>query len=521
VTAATPHCVVHDPLDAAAWSEARGDDPAFSELAGRGRRWLPHFDTLLADLFFAFFKGNVVFVEPAPATARIHRRILAEVVGAPAFGEIRARAMLDGGLAATAALEAARRVVEVIRRDHLLLDEEVLDGHRLAEQADALDAAREAEEALRALKAAANAGEAPPLDADADALAQSLAEEVDALERAVDAGAEQADAVADEIPSSVAARLRQSLEGLPRALAEVDHALEQLGPPGAADGRGRAEARTRLELGRRLLTSEKLRKLAALLGAFRDAARLHRKRRAPRRTPTSFDVRYGADLAHLLPSELVALRHPVLRRDLRRRLVEGRLLQYDLQGDDDRTRGPMVVCLDVSGSMAGPRELWAKAVALCLLDRARIANRPFHVVAFSAPPAPLFQRTLTAARGLRAAPGKGLDGDAVWAFAEHFDGGGTNFERPLDAALEVLASAPRFRRADIVFVTDGEAPLGDAFLERLDEARRRLGFRVVGALVDTAGGGRTDTLERFCDDVQRVSALTQDAALDLLDRVET
>ena len=41
-----------------------------------------------------------------------------------------------------------------------------------------------------------------------------------------------------------------------------------------------------------------------------------------------FDVELGRTLDRLLPPELLALRHPALRRDFLRRLVEGQLLAY-------------------------------------------------------------------------------------------------------------------------------------------------------------------------------------------------
>ena len=49
------HAVAHDALDAAAWAEARGDDPSIAALVERGRRWLPDFEALLGDLFYAFY----------------------------------------------------------------------------------------------------------------------------------------------------------------------------------------------------------------------------------------------------------------------------------------------------------------------------------------------------------------------------------------------------------------------------------------------------------------------------------
>jgi hypothetical protein len=76
----------------------------------------------------------------------------------------------------------------------------------------------------------------------------------------------------------------------------------------------------------------------------------------------------------LLPHELLALRHPVLRRDFARRFLDAELLQYTLRAVEEKGRGPMIVCIDGSSSMAGDKEIWSKAVSLTLLDIAQRVN---------------------------------------------------------------------------------------------------------------------------------------------------
>ena len=74
-------------------------------------------------------------------------------------------------------------------------------------------------------------------------------------------------------------------------------------------------------------------------------------------------VERGNELGRLIPAELVALHHPGLRADFKRRLLEGEVLQYRLREDEQKGKGPMVVCIDVSSSMQGDKEQWAKAVS--------------------------------------------------------------------------------------------------------------------------------------------------------------
>jgi uncharacterized protein with von Willebrand factor type A (vWA) domain len=202
----------------------------------------------------------------------------------------------------------------------------------------------------------------------------------------------------------------------------------------------------------------------------------------------------------------------VLRRDFQRRLVEGKLLSYELRGTDDRGRGPMIVCLDGSSSMAGEKEIWAKAVALTLLEIARRQRRLFRFICFSSADTPLFTLDLNPRDHHAVAV------DRTFDVAEYFPGGGTDFETPLSAALDALGQA-RYRRGDVVLVTDGECRVSDEWLARFRAERERLRFSVFSVLIDAGGTSSTETLAGFSDRVASISELTDDAARDLFLRL--
>ena len=502
---AAPYVVEHDALDLAALDQIRTADPGFEALARAGSAALPDFGALLADLFFVFYKGQAGWLEPVPKAGRLHRRLIEHVRAAGGFEAARRQTLLDAWSSGSAAQAVGEQILILIRRERLLLDEEVLDAHRLAHHGDELAAAQARLDALDQLKA--EGIEVP----------RSLAIETEVeVEVHGDALDRHAEALANiEIPVSHQSQLRETVDALPRRLTESDADVENFGR-GMGVGQ-RLSADQRFALGRKLMRSEKLRKLSMLVGALRREARVRRKRRIPARGAEIYQITRGADPARLLASELSALRHPILRRDLQRRFLERQVMQYGLRADDDRGRGPMVVCLDGSGSMQGARELWAKAVTLTLLEHARRTRRAFRVIQFSAPPTPIWVRDLVD-------PRPGVDGrrpadtEAVLEFAEYFPGGGTHFEAPLSAALEAL-KVSRYRRGDVVFITDGEAQLGAPFLTEFMAEKGRLGFSVLGVLVDV-GTVRASTVERFADTIQRVSALTSDAALTVVEAIK-
>src|SRR6185369_5806454 len=202
------------------------------------------------------------------------------------------------------------------------------------------------------------------------------------------------------------------------------------------------------------------------------------------------------------PPELLSLRQPMLRRDFSRRLIEGQLLVYTLRAREEKARGPMVVCLDGSSSMAGDKEIWSKAVTLTLLDIAARQRRRFRSICFASAETPLQVLDLNPRQ--RYTPDMGR----VFALAEYFPGGGTDFQKPLAAALDCLREAGR-TRGDIVFITDGECRVDPEWLREFKREKEKLGFSVFSVLIDV-GPSSVGAVKDFSDHITSVRQLTDD-----------
>ena len=219
-------------------------------------------------------------------------------------------------------------------------------------------------------------------------------------------------------------------------------------------------------------------------------------------------IRHSDRIERLLGSEAAQIRHPVLHKLWRARLAESRLLTYESEAVlQDRvpdpaarsrvsaaaaqreplSRGPLILCLDTSGSMKGAPETIAKAVALEALRVARREQRPCLLVAFGGP-SELIERELSASRdGLQAL----LD-----LMGQGFDGG-TDVQTPIEHAI-ARVRGERWRSADLLIVSDGEFGCTAATLAQLDAARTELGLRVQGILV---GDRETMGLLDTCDHI--------------------
>ena len=431
-----------DGFDEEVFARILRTEPALGKTMERLGRLLPHPEPLLADLFGVLFKLNVVLSPQQEVSAGVllNRRLVESVLGHPGSKSLRAETQLDEGRTRDALVLVADRVLRALAKKGRARPEELVEGMEVAEREDELDAKKRTLEHLDQL-------EGEELDEGTkDQLKKRLKGEIRDEEREIAKDRDRQRRNADALPIDMDNEIGSSVERMTGELEELDQNLKGLGIGGGQDSP--RDARRRIELGERLARSKKLRLLARLAGAFKEVAFEARKKTVPRVPQTVHAVRQGNDLAHLLPSELPGLdrSRPGVHRDFLRRFVEGRLMQYDLRAPAHR--GPIVVCLDGSGSMTGSKEIWAKAVALTLMEIARRERRRCLALVFSDGPHPFEVELLAKGRG--AGSRMRVDDEAVLGFAEHFPGGGTSFEPPLRRAMAAVTEGDYRDRKSVV-----------------------------------------------------------------------
>jgi uncharacterized protein with von Willebrand factor type A (vWA) domain len=216
-------------------------------------------------------------------------------------------------------------------------------------------------------------------------------------------------------------------------------------------------------------------------------------------------------IARMLPSEALLLGHPRLRLLWHARRAERALLCYEdddcfseehqqqslvqqprpgLQPSTRLVSGPMLVCVDTSGSMQGGAEVVAKAVVLEALRSAHAQGRACHVFAFGGD-----GEVLELELGLHSSGIARLADFLGQAFR-----GGTDICGPLERVLAKMEDA-RWQRADLLLATDGEFGATPAVAARLDAIKTNLGLRVQGVLI---GDRETLGLLEVCDRIYTV-----------------
>lgn len=165
-------------------------------------------------------------------------------------------------------------------------------------------------------------------------------------------------------------------------------------------------------------------------------------------------IKLAHDLSLALPSELALLADPDLQILFDLKFLEANLMSFNMQGQQHGRviedlhqkrqrmgqKGPMLICLDTSGSMNGQPELISKAICLYLSMQALREKRAMYIVNFS-----------TNITALNVKRDGGLD-DVIHFLAQSFHGG-TDILPAMNHAVEMLKQ-PQFAHADVVVISD-------------------------------------------------------------------
>jgi uncharacterized protein with von Willebrand factor type A (vWA) domain len=215
-----------------------------------------------------------------------------------------------------------------------------------------------------------------------------------------------------------------------------------------------------------------IRKVAEIAGRLRRIAEREQAKKPRAGAGELTGIELGADLARMVPAE-AALVGSEVEVIFQRRFLERALTQWELTPPPMKERGPLVVLLDCSGSMSGDPFTWATAAALAFLSIAVEQRRGFALLHFGS----------TVLREWQVAPQQTVTpaqvAEAIFALRAS---GGTSFEAPMERAMEVV-DGPALRDADIVMVTDGEAPWGGRADLALQQRMDATGLRLFGVLI--------------------------------------
>lgn len=297
--------------------------------------------------------------------------------------------------------------------------------------------------------------------------------------------------------SSETERLREVLRD---ARDDLQHAVELVAAWTQGAGQEtRLPGELKLRLMRELVRDPRLQRIAQLFARYRRFGVQARDLRALRTAHEVVDFVQGGDVARALAGELSSFALEEREDLFYAKVVTRSLLLYELWRQEDEPRA-VYLCVDNSGSMAGDKEVWAKASALSLAHLALSHRRPVEVVLFG-----------DAADPLRVVPMAPEDDgptrlSKLMDVATYFLGGGTDFVKPLSHVLERIESQGHVGN-DVLFVSDGLCPIPDDFVRRFREVKARYDLRMTSVLV----GEDAHSLATISDHVHQLDEALEEA----------
>ncbi len=321
------------------------------------------------------------------------------------------------------------------------------------------------------------------------------ANQAESKHRQVEAVSKLADNAAIRSKAQVSACVAHAVQGAAEKAEEVQTIIGAWGDdPGSLE---RTEANA--ELLALVRKSDVLKNISRHLGRFREIFAQGKRNGYAYGRGEKYSLELGNDISRGLTSELAMLAAPETAPLFLRKYQRKQIKQYRRREPIYKGMGDIICCLDESGSTKGDPAAWGKAVALTLLEIAADSGRKFALIHFSGSGSVHVDAFL---------PGQYTVADKMRA-AETFLSGGTDFATPMSEALRLMEEQG-FENADVVFITDGECEMPDAYIKGLQAKQMEHRFTVTGVLLDKAKPSMDFSLKAFCQNIYRTSELLGD-----------
>jgi uncharacterized protein with von Willebrand factor type A (vWA) domain len=491
-----------DGWDKRTYATIRDHAKSLKEAEEAARKIIPTGPLLFQDLWAGLFKASPELEETVPPSLKLNRKLIEQTVNSPAFQETREGTRLDEWGAALGALSFGKKLVEILPEEVRKQAEEAARRQAEAEKMQQL-----AQQLMQAAQKAENQADNqndPEKAAQArQEAAQKMAEaqqQIRQAQEAMAAAAAHGDNAANGLEGKAVQAAVKAAAGETEETVEMVAALCWGTGPG---GSSQIDGKRVFEVAEALNRNDNLKKMARLAGRMIRIAMNKQRSKILREPAEVVDIRLGDDISSVLPTELALLCHPVLRHEFFLRYTKGELLQYETREREKLGSGPIIQCVDTSGSMGGEKHIWAKAIALTLAKIAARQRRAFALIIFG---------SSTEIKVYKWPDPSKVDPAEIADAAMSNFGGGTDFERPLTEAMKLIEESA-FKRADIIFATDGICYVGDAFLANFKKLKQAKEFSCYSIVLPP---GTTECVNEFSDQSILATIDNDSEALDLV-----
>ena len=206
-----------------------------------------------------------------------------------------------------------------------------------------------------------------------------------------------------------------------------------------------------------------LRRICELAGRYRRMAQSKQRQKIIHGYDDMIGVELDGDVSRLLPVEMSKLAEPLLELDMMRRLVEKQAMCREYRGVQNEGKGPIVICVDESGSTQGDVVAQEKAFALSMYWIARHQRRWCWLVSFAS-------RHQTDCNIL--IPPNKPEPAGLIDWLGHFYNGGTDLYVPFELIPSHWDKCPK-GKTDMILITDGQVDLNPYTKQSFLEFKKR------------------------------------------------
>ena len=512
-------------IDHDTYTDMVDSSDVMQETLERGEELLPTFKYLHEDIFMSLYQyePKLLSLQEMHIQSSMNRSILEKIINTPLYIHLRKICRCDMfnagvgteiiGQAAIESLEEEMAKVDDFETKRKALDDLIRQEQKMDDISDEIDDLMEQIEDLQFQDQ-----DDPDVQEQLEQLQIQLGEQYDNLQQARNLAAMEAedceDLIIDEddltnldddLTGDASMAIIGTLQPCIQQVTELEKTIQAWGlKTGSGQENGGYGGKVTYGVKRNILekirSSEYLTKFTDKIGKFKETAIAQQEKKDKATVIEINSVTNGSKIEDTLSSDMINLCNDVTKKEFYKRMSENQLLTYEKNADKAKNKGPIIVCVDKSGSMGGYNGDcescldWAKALSVGILEIAQRQKREFACIAYD-----------TNITDLITIHKDEIVPEKILQVAEIQDGGGTSFMVPLKKCLELIDQS-EFKQADIVFITDGECSISSDFMRNFKQKKEDKEFRVLGVIVDEGGYHASDTsLKDFCDSITRIS----------------
>lgn len=296
-------------------------------------------------------------------------------------------------------------------------------------------------------------------------------------------------------------------KGLQKAEKQIEDLQNAIATLGCGDNAGNVtnmDVSKTAQMFQRIKDSNLLANIMEQAGRYRRVAQSKQRKKSKHGYDDVVEVMLDGNIGRLVPYELGLLATPELQMDSIRRLLEKQSICKKYKGVEKVGKGPIIVCLDESGSMSGNPIVQAKAFACAMAWIAKHQKRWCVLIGFA---------ESDYGNCLVLPPNKWNEINFL-SWLEHFYCGGTSLEMICNTLPnlywdEFLKQGMKRGQTDLIIVTDGIVPLPTGF-ELFNQWREKEKVKTVSIIIGEEVGqlpqisNQTYTIDQFNLDQEAV-----------------